>query len=599
MMINLLSNRSPRDVFQYPIFPTLFNIINLKRNMGAHIGFQEIDKDSLKRRDIIIHTYSSNLEHCDLDKEICLFNIHYSTPAFVFNYLLRVFPYSFLSIEFKVNIFDDPNVLFNSIEELLISSSSIKSDLREMIPELYYMIELFYNKNNILFKLPESGKPIDYVKIREEEKICSHIKKMENFANYISLMRKNLEEEKNINHWIDIIFGINQMYYELNSEFKFQYYEKSSEISFKTEQEKSKNILEMDKVSLGLLPYQLFKEEFPIVDKKGNLELIKNLKNFNKDSFNDEHIKIVNSPIQTFIYKGKFLIDEEYVNLVNKTDKLNILENYFNIPSKLAKKENLSEINNNIFKSLFFSILESQSYLFQSKMGFNNYYFVGDIFGCILIYYVKAKDVKNNNNEEESLEKEGENEKIESFGITESFQEESEIISSDIKESEIKKVSNYYNFIDINSKVENICNLECKLYKKLFDHTKEIKYIDFNQRLNVLLSYSLDEFINIYIMPKFKLINVIDSKSFKIESDNNILEEVVLLSYPFPSIVCYSKDYIYLLSINGELIKYGKLEEGDKVSYSIDKNYSIVEDEVQVINTKNDLKYIFNFFDNK
>ena len=109
----------------------------------------------------------------------------------------------------------------------------------------------------------------------------------------------------------------------------------------------------------------------------------------------------------------------------------------------------------------------------------------------------------------------------------------------------------------------------------------------------------MDEFINIYILPKFKLINVIDSKSLKNENDNNIFEEVVLLSYPLPSIVCHSKDYIYLLSINGELIKYEKLEEGDKVVYSIDKNYGIVEDEVRIINSKDDLKYVFNFFGNK
>jgi hypothetical protein len=413
-------------------------------------------------------------------------------------------------------------------------------------------------------------------------------------------MRKNLEEEKDINQWIDLIFGINQRYYqyELNSDFKYQYYEKNSEISFKTDQEKSKDLLEMDRINFGLLPYQLFKEEFPIVDKKDNSELIARLKNLNKDLFNDEHINIVNSPMHTFICKGKLLIDEEYVNIVNKDDKLNILENYFNIPSKLTKKQNLSDINNNIFKNLFFFIFESQKYLFQPKKGFNNFYFVGDIFGCILIYYVKAKDLKNNNNEEENLEKEGENEKLESFGTRESIQAETEIESSNIKETEIKR-NNYYNFMDNNSKVEDICNLECKFYKKLFDHTKEIKYIDFNQRLNVLLSYSLDEFINIYILPKFKLINVIDSKSLKNENDNNIFEEVVLLSYPLPSIVCHSKDYIYLLSINGELIKYEKLEEGDKVVYSIDKNYGIVEDEVRIINSKDDLKYVFNFFGNK
>lgn len=148
---------------------------------------------------------------------------------------------------------------------------------------------------------------------------------------------------------------------------------------------------------------------------------------------------MVNSPMQTFICKGKFIINEEYVNLVNKNEKLNILENYFNIPSKLTKKQNLSDINNNIFKNLFFFIFESQTYLFGSKMGFNNFYFVGDIFGCILIYYVKAKDMKNNNNGEEDLEKEGENEKLESFGTRESIQAESEIVNSNIKQSEIKR----------------------------------------------------------------------------------------------------------------------------------------------------------------
>ena len=76
---------------------------------------------------------------------------------------------------------------------------------------------------------------------------------MENYANYICLMRKNLEEEKNINQWIDLIFGINQRYYELNSEFRFQYYEKSSEISFKTDQDKSKDLLELDRINFAFL----------------------------------------------------------------------------------------------------------------------------------------------------------------------------------------------------------------------------------------------------------------------------------------------------------------------------------------------------------
>ena len=138
-------------------------------------------------------------------------------------------------------------------------------------------------------------------------------------------------------------------------------------------------------------------------------------------------------------------------------------------------------------------------------------------------------------------------------------------------------------------------NIEVILTKKLFDHSKEIKYIDFNSRLNILLSYSLDNFINIYTFPKLKLINVIDTYSFKDKNDNNYLDEVVLLSYPFPSIVCHNKEYIYLLSINGELIKYNKLSEEDKIVFSIDKNFGIIEDKVEIYNSSNNsLKLIFN-----
>ena len=127
-------------------------------------------------------------------------------------------------------------------------------------------------------------------------------------------------------------------------------------------------------------------------------------------------------------------------------------------------------------------------------------------------------------------------------------------------------------------------------------HIKEIKYIDFNQRLNILLSYSLDNFINIYIFPIFKLINVIDINSFKDEYDKNYFDEVVLLSFPFPSIICHNNEFIYMLSINGELIKYKKLEEGDEVRFYIDKNLGIFEDKVEILNSKGNIYSIFNYF---
>jgi WD40 repeat protein len=172
------------------------------------------------------------------------------------------------------------------------------------------------------------------------------------------------------------------------------------------------------------------------------------------------------------------------------------------------------------------------------------------------------------------------------------------IIKYLLQNSKDNKKEEYFNrsSFGANSKM---FQLEVKLVKKLHDHTKEIKYIDFNARLNILLTYSLDNYINIYIFPKLKLINTIDIISFKVSDDNDFLVKVVLISFPFPSIICHSKKYIYQLSINGELIKYKKLEEGDKVIFSIDKNLGLVEDKVVIYNSENKYKNTFNYNNKK
>ena len=160
-----------------------------------------------------------------------------------------------------------------------------------------------------------------------------------------------------------------------------------------------------------------------------------------------------------------------------------------------------------------------------------------------------------------------------------------------------KNVKEVFNLIqngfDLN--IKNY-NLEVKLFKILSNHTKEIKYIDFNPRLNILLTYSLDDFINIYIIPKFKLINVIDVNSFKNEDDKNTFDEVVLISFPFPSVVCHNKNYIYQLTINGDLIKFDKLEKDDTIVYLVDKNLGIIEDKIEILNSNGKSKNIFNNF---
>ena len=57
-----------------------------------------------------------------------------------------------------------------------------------------------------------------------------------------------------------------------------------------------------------------------------------------------------------------------------------------------------------------------------------------------------------------------------------------------------------------------------------------------------------------------------------------------MLSYPFPSILCHNKENIYLLSINGEKIKYQKLKNNEKILIFIDKNLGLLPDRIDIVN---------------
>ena len=249
---------------------------------------------------------------------MCLFNIHYSNPAFVFNYLLRVLPYSFMAIEFQGDDFDNPNRLFYSIEKTLKSTLNLKSDLREMIPELFYMMEIYYNKNNLSFDKLYDGTEINYVQIypKEEEKN----NKMKNIAKFISEMRKSLEKEKNLNEWIDLIFGINQKYYSLNGK-NYKYYPSYNEIKFKNDKKLLNDEIKMKSIDFGLLPYQLFNKNFPIRNII-NEQKEKELDSFNLSLLNYEHIKEIKSPIESFICRGSIYINDNYIKIIDEKEEI-------------------------------------------------------------------------------------------------------------------------------------------------------------------------------------------------------------------------------------------------------------------------------------
>ena len=503
MIINLFSNRSFNDLNQYPVFPMIYNEIKLKREMDKPIGFQEINKDSETRTKLIKDSYYTEKEYNeDGSTEISYFSILFSNISFVCNYLIRVYPYSFIAIELQGDRFDTPDRLFFSIDSTMHNTLTQRSDLRELIPEMFYFPPLFSNINNIELGKLRDGSNIDNVIIHNKNE-----NKIEKYM-FLKRMKDSLEAEENLNLWIDKIFGIYKEFDENNE----RYYSSNNNIDFISKPQITNDNLMLQSCDFGVLPYKLFTNKFPAQNKIAQ-ETESKIKNHNYNQFLSDHIECLYDEKISFMCKGEKGINSVYLKLINKND-------YY-----------------------FFGLADW--YYFRYK-NYNNevvyYLFTGDVFG-ILSVYIRVAEINKKNN------------------INEEFRE----MCSD------------KNFC------EDIYNQNYILLNKIVEHTKEIIYIDYNPRLNLLADYSLDGFINIYSMPSLKLIRAIQTKDYNIKGE---IKKIALVSTPFP-MICISSDLqVFVLDINGEFIKNFDVNKGNIIEFCVDKNCGRVNDYIVFIDNK-------------
>ena len=568
--INLLSNRSFKDLYQYPVFPMFYQNINKTRIMNKHIGFQNLDEMSNQRIQIINDSYRTAKEDYEDDPKSSvvphLFNTHYSNPIYTSNYLIRVFPYTFSSIELQGDGFDNPNRLFYSVDGSMNNTLSQKSDLRELIPELFYFFEIFKNKNDLKFNKLTNDKEIDTVLIQSKrEENDTHIYK------FLADMRNILEKEEQLNDWIDLMFGVKQE----KDESKREYYDRNSYVNYQNKEEILNNEICMESTDFGVVPYKIFNSKFPSIkrDNTDKLEL------YNYLMIDNDHFVNNSNPMKCCMCIGRIYIDKDYLKFY---ENKKLSDNY-----TLIKK--LKEINEFCF------------------------YFIGDIFGNVTIYqlhpnsYKKEQSILKKMQKVPDLIKNITKKTKNSEGMDLNIQNNnSDKINTNInndkkekeKEKDIKKeddddkiLLDNYEFAKIDGiSDDNLCRYT--VFKKLYDHKKQIKYIDFNGRLNLFITYSLDEYINIYFFPSCKLFKAIKVSQYV--EKNNTFNKVILISTPFPMIFCSNDLDIYIFDINFNLIHSEPINDSNKqFKLHIDKNCGIVQDYLSI----NGNKYKFPFIE--
>ena len=607
MWLNILSGRSFQDMTQYPVFPWVItnfqtdelNLSENIRNMTLPIGMLNTSKES--RRETFIEIYNSvksDLNEIDpgfkyqnylskgneyydayiqnklkLKKSNNEINIiqpnqlpyfygtHYSNATYVSHYLTRIFPFAFISIEIQGEKFDDKDRLFTSMQKTFESAMSLKDDVRELIPEFFYLPEMFLNLNNLNFNQDEE---INNIQLPPWAKGSVYY--------FVSQLRSILEKDNlNINEWLDLIFGFKQRGEKAelaNNIYMGTSYQSIVNVENFKDSDVRNTLMRL--VEVGITPNQLFeikcKEKY---DK--DFILTKNPKySLSKGEFIYESDTLITKYIKSIKYNEIF--ERFCCNNKNKNNELKILPKILKI--KYIEKDiiniftncdlfftiKISSINDNIEESEINEI-ENQSSKFTPS------YLISDIIPPVLIsndnkYFFKG-GFWDGRVEISSINKD-----IEKYFNCFYPNIDDPVINMKISLDDKFLLCGTLNGILVVIKIINKNkNLFFHTYKKIYDHNDIITSIFICDKLNICATCSKDGNILLYTMPKFKLVRCIKIFLDNNKNENIYADNIFLSSTPIPCISVYisSKKIFKNYSING--LPINEVKEIDNTSY--------------------------------
>ncbi|KAK6138409.1 hypothetical protein DH2020_027883 [Rehmannia glutinosa] len=206
MQLNTLAGRSYNDITQYPVFPWILSDYSSQNlDLSNPSSFRDLSKPigalNAERLQKFQERYSS-LEDPVIPK--FLYGSHYSTAGTVLYYLTRVEPFTTLSIQLQGGRFDHADRMFSDIAATWNGVLEDMSDVKELVPELFYLPEVLTNENSIDFGTTQLGEKLGSVRLPPWA---------ENPVDFVHKHQMALESEhvsEHLNEWIDLIFGYKQ-----------------------------------------------------------------------------------------------------------------------------------------------------------------------------------------------------------------------------------------------------------------------------------------------------------------------------------------------------------------------------------------------------
>ena len=213
--LNTAAGRSYQDLTQYPVFPWVIADYSsdsldladpavyrdLSKPMGA-LGERRC-KQYGERFRTMNEFWRDGVEGSPPPFH---YGTHYSCAGYVLHYLIRMQPYTDSAVSLQGGHFDKPDRLFHSIESSWRSASQENlQDVRELIPEFFYLPEFLKNSNNFDLGCTQRGEAVGDVVLPRWARGDAH--------EFVRINRQALESRhvsEHLHHWIDLIFGCKQ-----------------------------------------------------------------------------------------------------------------------------------------------------------------------------------------------------------------------------------------------------------------------------------------------------------------------------------------------------------------------------------------------------
>ena len=211
--LNRLSGRTFNDLMQHPVMPwILADYTSPHLNLNTAASFRNLRKPIAVQVAGSEEKYVTNYNILSSDGSGLggvmgpyHFASHYSNTGIVLHYLVRVPPYTGEFIRFQDGNFDLPDRSFHKLATSWLMASELSaSDVKELIPQLFYLPEMFLNREGFNFGIRQNGEEVDNVELPPWAPDARTFVKVHRQALESSIVRQELC------HWVDLVFGYKQ-----------------------------------------------------------------------------------------------------------------------------------------------------------------------------------------------------------------------------------------------------------------------------------------------------------------------------------------------------------------------------------------------------